>query len=358
MKIVTIVGARPQFIKAATVSRQLNNHPDITEIIIHTGQHFDKSMSEVFFQEMDIPSPHYYLSINSLSHGKMTGRMLEKIEEVLLLEKPDYVLVYGDTNSTLAGALAASKLSVPIIHVEAGLRSFNMKMPEEINRIVTDRLSHTLCCPTETAVNNLMNEGFNNFSSEIILTGDVMEDAALFYASRIKNANILDQLPADIKSYYLCTLHRQENTDDPIKLASIVSALNELNRETPVLLPLHPRTQQALERNAIDLNVFLLPPLGYLDMLHLVMHAKMVITDSGGLQKEAYFFDKYCVTLRNETEWTELVSEGYNQLTGSSSEAILEAVKYFQDRQFHKLSSLYGGGKASKKILNYLESKL
>ena len=267
MKIVTVIGARPQFVKAAVVSRVISSHSNIEEKIIHTGQHFDFNMSDVFFDEMEIPKPDYFLNINGLSHGSMTGQMLEKIEEVLIREQPDWVLVYGDTNSTLAGALAASKLHIKIAHVEAGLRSFNMNMPEEINRILTDRLSNLLFCPTLAAVNNLKAEGYQNFNSKIIVSGDVMFDAAMFYSERAYKPNI--DLP---KEYILCTTHRAENTDNLNNIQSIFSALEQISKETQVVLPLHPRTKNKLTEIGYDFsktNILFIQPMGYLEIIWL-----------------------------------------------------------------------------------------
>lgn len=355
MNLLTIIGARPQFVKAAAVSRALRRQGGIREKIVHTGQHFDANMSDIFFEEMEIPAPDHHLEIHSLSHGAMTGRMLERIEEVLLAERPDGVLVYGDTNSTLAGALAAKKQHIPVFHVEAGLRSFNMEMPEEINRILTDRISDVLFCPTQTAVDNLEREGFEHFDNEVVLCGDVMEDAALYYAGRAaEKSDVLKRLGLLNRPYYLCTLHRQENTDAPERLKAIVGALHALHRDVPVLLPLHPRTRKVLEQQGIRLDVEILPPLGYFDMLHVLQNAAMVLTDSGGLQKEAYFFSKYCVTLRDQTEWTELVDHGYNRLAGADVERILAAVQYFSGAVFQKGESLYGGGRAAERIAEYL----
>ena len=249
MKIVTIVGARPQFVKAAALSRQFKKHTNIDEVILHTGQHFDKNMSDVFFEEMQIPYPKYNLNINSLSHGAMTGRMLEEIENILILEKPDYLLVYGDTNSTLAGALAAKKLHVHVVHVEAGLRSFDMAMPEEVNRILTDRISDILFYPTPTAINNLEKEGFSNFKSSIFNVGDVMQDAALFYEKKAdQNSDILNHRYIKKNEYYLCTLHRAENTNNMERLASIIKGLNNLQSKYHIVLPIHPRTKQLLNK--------------------------------------------------------------------------------------------------------------
>jgi len=279
-RLITIVGARPQFIKAATLSRQFGLM-GVDEKIIHTGQHFDANMSDVFFEEMEIPRPAFQLDIHGLNHGSMTGRMLEEIEKILLNEKPEGVLVYGDTNSTLAGALAAVKLHIPVVHVEAGLRSFNMAMPEEINRILTDRISNLLLCPTDTAVNNLKKEGFDNFDLKIVENGDVMQDAAMYYASIAEQkSTILNK--TGLKQFVLATIHRQENTDNPENINNIISALNKINNEIPVVLPMHPRTRNMLRTLNITAKFTIIEPVGYLDMIMLLKNCELVITDSGG----------------------------------------------------------------------------
>ena len=358
MKILTVVGARPQFVKAASVSRILRQYNHVNELLVHTGQHFDANMSDVFFEEMNIPQPDYFLEINNLTHGAMTGRMLEQLEQVMSSEKPNAVLVYGDTNSTLAGALAAAKLHIPILHVEAGLRSFNIKMPEEVNRILTDRISSVLFCPTETAVMNLKNEGYDNIITDIILSGDVMEDAALYYSQKSDHiSTILISHTLNPADYILCTIHRQENTDDEKNMKALVEALNEINNFIKVVIPLHPRTLKKLEAFKLKLNAKILPPVGYFDMLQLIKNCRLVVTDSGGLQKEAYFFDKYCITLREETEWSELVDNGYNVLAGTSKEKILESVQKFLEAMFEKKESLYGGGTASDLICKHIIHK-
>lgn len=353
MRIVTVVGARPQFIKAAVVSRAIASNEDIQEVIVHTGQHFDDNMSKVFFDEMDIPQPKYHLEINSMSHGKMTGRMLAGIEEVLLKEQPDWVLIYGDTNSTLAGALAASKLHIPIAHVEAGLRSFNMEMPEEINRILSDRISQLLFCPTKKAVHNLEKEGFLNFDCLIHNVGDVMYDAVLHYRSQLKSkASNLPSLP---NTYILATLHRQENTHDIYRLKELVEGLNDIHENMlPVVLPLHPATAARLTSYKIKLGVFTLPPVGYFDMLRLLEGALAVATDSGGLQKEAYFFGKPCVTMRDQTEWVELVEVGANVFVGAERNKLLEAMSNALKKEFPAIVNLYGDGNAGEKIVNQI----
>lgn len=355
MKVVTIVGARPQFIKAAVISREIAKHSAIREVIVHTGQHFDKNMSDIFFEEMQIPTPHYHLDINSMSHGAMTGRMLEKIEEVLLFERPDFVIVYGDTNSTLAGALAAKKLHIKVIHIEAGLRSFNVSMPEEINRILTDRISDILCCPTEQAVKNLNAEGYSNFTSKVVTTGDVMQDAAIFYRKLAdSDKSIISKLGLEGKEFALCTVHRAENTDDLARLRGIIEALNELAGEIEIVFPVHPRTRKIMAENKLSLSCKTIDPVGYLDMVNLISHAKIVLTDSGGLQKEAFFFAKPCVTLRDETEWVELIEGNFNFLAGADKVRIVSSFKnmYLAEPDFTK--DLYGAGTASKRIVDLL----
>lgn len=353
MRIVTIIGARPQFIKAAVVSRVIAKHDDIQEVIIHTGQHFDENMSNIFFEEMSIPKPNYNLNINSLGHGAMTGQMLEKIEEILIKETPDWVLIYGDTNSTIAGALAARKLQIKVAHVEAGLRSFNMKMPEEINRILTDRISDILFCPTDTAINNLKNEGYDNIHCIIEKNGDVMQDAAIFYADKAVKPDFY--LP---NQFVLCTIHRAENTDDSNHLKSIFAALEEISKECRVVLPLNPRTKaklSGLNYNMEDSNILFIPPVGYLEMIYLLENCRLVMTDSGGLQKEAYFFDKYCVTIREETEWVELVNNGYNLLAGSNYQIIIDSYdKILLNNSIKFDDKFYGLGNAGEIIVDSL----
>lgn len=354
-KIITIVGARPQFVKAAAVSRALT-HFDLEEILVHTGQHFDYGMSEIFFAEMEIPHPKYNLGINTLSHGAMTGRMLEAIEKIIQDEKPELVMVYGDTNSTLAGALAASKLHVPVAHIEAGLRSFNMKMPEEINRILTDRISSYLFCPTQTAIDNLKDEGFERFNCQVELVGDVMYDAALYYSQKsAEKSTIIEDLQLH-DSFILATLHRQENTDDLQNLSAIIEAFNELRKTHQVILPLHPRTKKIIQQSGLKTNFKVIDPVGYFDMIELLKHCSLVMTDSGGLQKEAYFFQKNCVTLREQTEWVELVNHGFNVLTGARKELILEQASNMLQKENDFNNQLYGDGNAGMRIGELLES--
>jgi len=344
-KIITVVGARPQFIKAATLSRQFKLI-GVEELIIHTGQHFDANMSDVFFEEMEIPKPAYQLDIHGLTHGAMTGRMLEGIEEILLKEKPDGLMVYGDTNSTLAGALAASKLHIPVIHVEAGLRSYNMEMPEEINRILTDRISTILFCPTDTAVQNLKREGYDTMPIKIIKNGDVMQDAAMYYAAKAEQkSNIIKE--TGLKQFVLATIHRQENTDSPSNLKSIITGLNEINRQIPVVVPVHPRTRHILAQLNIVPEFKLIDPVGYFDMIMLLKNCELVITDSGGVQKEAFFFGKHCITLREQTEWVELIDQGFNLLVGSDSLKLKEAFEFFKTKHSDFTVDLYGKGKAA-----------
>lgn len=356
MKIVTILGARPQFIKAGSISREILKQRkagvNIAEVIVHTGQHYDANMSDVFFEEMKIPKPDYLLGIGGKSHGAMTGQMIEKIEEVLIKEKPDWVLVYGDTNSTLAGAIAASKLHIKIAHVEAGLRSFNMRMPEEINRILTDRSSSVLFCPTQEAVENLENEGIANWNNDakVLLSGDVMQDGALFYRA-------LSQKPTGLKvadEYVLCTIHRAENTDDPDRLGAIFEALNDISESRDVILPLHPRTKQIIQNLELDTsNLTIIDPVGYLNMVWLIDHCTYVMTDSGGLQKEAFFFNKPCITMRDETEWVELVKNNFNVLSGANKEKIISIYKNHSFSSDFSLA-LFGNGNASKQIVGEL----
>ncbi len=355
MKILTIVGARPQFIKASALSRAVKKFDNVEEVIVHTGQHFDKNMSAVFFEEMEIPTPKYQLDIHSLSHGAMTGRMMEEIEKVIVLEKPDYLLVYGDTNSTLAGALAAKKLHVKVAHVEAGLRSFNMAMPEEINRILTDRISDFLFCPTDTAIQNLANEGYKNIDCKIVKTGDVMYDAALFYAQKAAaTSSILVDNELEKNNYVLATIHRQENTDDAHNLSQIMQALNEINSSVKVVVPIHPRTRKILAQSNIEVQFRMIEPVGYIDMVQLTVNAKLIMTDSGGLQKEAFFFQKNCVTMREQTEWVELVSNGFNVTTGANYETIMKGYNRMLNQQNDFDINLYGKGKASEEIIEAL----
>ncbi|QBM16390.1 non-hydrolyzing UDP-N-acetylglucosamine 2-epimerase [Idiomarina abyssalis] len=352
-KILTIIGARPQFIKASVVSKIIQQSEGVEEIVLHTGQHFDTNMSDVFFNQLGIPKPGVQLDIHGGNHGEMTGRMLIEIERALLEKKPDRVLVYGDTNSTLAGALAAAKLHIPVAHVEAGLRSFNMQMPEEINRILTDQVSDLLFCPTTAAVTNLSNEGFNNKPAKVTQVGDVMQDAALLFAEKASRP-VGGALP---DNFVLATLHRAENTDSPVRLAEIVSALNEIHvKQAPVVLPLHPRTRKLIAQQGLSLDVHLIDPVGYFEMVWLLDHCDLVLTDSGGVQKEAFFFGKACVTMRDQTEWVELVEAGANELVGANTSRIINAVKRDLGRRVSDSEQLYGGGEAASRIVEELVS--
>jgi UDP-GlcNAc3NAcA epimerase len=307
-------------------------------------------MSEVFFSDLDLVEPTYNLNINGGTHGAMTGRMLTEAEKVMMAEKPDIVLVYGDTNSTLAGSLAAVKLHIPVAHVEAGLRSFHMAMPEEVNRILTDQISEWLFCPTERAMENLRREGFASRPVKIFQVGDVMQDAAIFFSPLARRPK---ELAAGIP-YILATLHRAENTDDPTRLGSILSALNRLQKNVPVVVPLHPRTRAAIRKMGLDLDCHVLDPVGYLEILWLLDHCCLVVTDSGGMQKEAFFFGKPCVTTRDQTEWTELVEMGANALAGTESTGIVTAAERMIGRKIDDVHSLYGGGRASERIVEKL----
>ncbi len=355
MKIITIIGARPQFIKASVVSRELRSRSGVEEKIVHTGQHFDKNMSDIFFNEMQIPRPDYFLDINQLSHGAMTGRMLEGIEKILDSEKPDWVLVYGDTNSTFAGALAAKKLHYKVAHVEAGLRSFNMRMPEEINRILTDRLSDILFCPTDKAVKNLEAEGFRNFNCRIVRTGDVMYDATIYYDSiAVQRSDVIKK--NNLKNFVLCTVHREENTDNIDNFISIIKAVNKIAIELPVFMPLHPRAKKIMEAYKLTTKAIVSEPVGYLDMIELLKHCSLVITDSGGLQKEAFFYKKNCVTIREQTEWIELVEHGFNSVVGTNEKRIYEGFKKMLNHHPVYNTNLYGTGHAAQEIANAIIS--
>lgn len=359
-KVVSILGARPQFIKAAVLSRIIRERGELKEVIIHTGQHFDENMSGVFFDEMDIPKPEYNLEINSLAHGAMTGRMLEGIERVLLKEHPDLVVVYGDTNSTLAGALAAKKLHIPVAHVESGLRSFNMSMPEEINRILTDRISDILLCPTDTAVSNLKAEGFEGYGVELIQCGDIMKDSMQYYSQLSdKKSSLMESLDIPDNAFVLATIHRQENTDEEGILKSVFKGLNDINKRVRVVMPMHPRTRLRLDALGIRFQGLALDPLGYFDMLQLLKNCQLVITDSGGLQKEAYFNQKPCVIVREETEWQELLREGYATLAGRKAASIYDAVFEFLKHRPDYNSELYGdkvGNRIYKVIKEFLDN--
>lgn len=350
IKILTVIGARPQFIKASAFSRACAKYPEIEEVIVHTGQHFDENMSAVFFNQMNIPEPKYNLGINSMKHAAMTASMMTAIEGLLEIENPDMILVYGDTNSTLAAALVASKLPVKLAHVEAGLRSFNNEMPEEINRILTDRVSDILFCPSQAAVDNLMREGYAHLSCEIVRTGDIMLDSALHYA---KHATAINQIPglADLgDDFVLTTIHRAENTASKSKLEAIFGDLSEINKSVPVVLPIHPRTKGVIEAMGISIDFKTIDPVGYLEMLSLIKNARAIITDSGGLQKEAYFFEKQCLTVRDQTEWVELVELNCNQLVETVPGALKKAFAELNQQKPDFSTKLYGDGAAGKSI--------
>jgi UDP-GlcNAc3NAcA epimerase len=389
MKIVTIVGARPQFIKAAAVNRATQEwnkrKKRIHEILVHTGQHYDYLMDEVFFEELELPRPDYHLGVGSGSHARQTGMILERVEPVLQKEKPEIVVVYGDTNSTLAGALAAAKLNIPVAHVEAGLRSYNRDMPEEMNRLLTDHLSTFLFCPTSQAVRNLSKEGIKDGGKRIIKkVGDVMYDSILYYSKIAeKKSTILKDLgfltsksckerfsrlggiPYRTPNYYLVTLHRAENTDNPKRLRSIFTALNELGKNVPVVLPLHPRTKKMMSVYHLfprSLRIRLVEPVSYLAMLNLERNAAAILTDSGGVQKEAYWFRVPCFTLREETEWVETVRGGWNVLVGIEPKKIVREIIRLEKRRLFKRGTrseslptgIFGDGKASEKIVQIL----
>ena len=342
-KVVTVIGARPQFVKAAVLSKIIKKHNTIQEVIIHTGQHFDANMSAVFFEEMMIPKPAYNLEVNSLSHAAMTGQMMGKIEEILEIERPEALIVYGDTNSTIAGALAAKKMNIKVVHIEAGLRSFNMNMPEEINRILTDRISDLLCCPSQGAINNLHNEGFQNLPVLIENHGDIMKDAVSYYSQfSVNKSSIIKDQKLQKNEFVLATIHRQENTDEISKLTAIFKALEEIHNTQPVILPLHPRTRMALEKVDIQPKINLIDPIGYYDMLELLKNCSMVITDSGGLQKEAFFAKKQCIVVRDETEWGELVAHGYAKVVGSNTKKIIQTFDTFRAMKKEFTIDLYG----------------
>jgi UDP-GlcNAc3NAcA epimerase len=365
VKILTIVGARPQFVKAAALSRIIKyKYTDrIEEVMVHTGQHFDNNMSKIFFDELEIPPPKYNLEISNLIHGAMTGRMIEEIEKVIIKERPDWVVVFGDTNSTLAAALAATKHQILLAHIEAGLRSFNMTMPEEVNRVITDRVSNILFCPTTIAVKNLEREGYpfvmaNGEKQKINFVGDIMYDATLYFRSASPSKFSVEQLGLIKQHYILCTIHRAENADNVFNLRNILLALQEINKKIQVVLPLHPRTRKMIQENTMlnflkDLKV--LEPLSYLQMQRLEMDAKLIITDSGGVQKEAYFHSVPCLTIRKETEWIETIKSGWNFLSGTSPDEIIAG---FTRQLLAKKKPIadYGDGFAATKILESIMS--
>lgn len=359
IRIITIVGARPQFVKAAMLSRAISMRNkegmSFEEKLIHTGQHYDENMSRVFFREMGILKPTWQLHCGNHTHGAMTGQMLMDIEKILIDNQPDYVLVYGDTNSTLAGALAASKLHIPVVHVEAGLRSFNKAMPEEINRILTDHVSSILCCPTQTAVQNLHKE---NITKGVYHVGDIMYDAALLFGKEAEQrSTILQTLGLSPKEFLLCTVHRAENTDSQERLCQIAQAWTEIAASERIVIPLHPRTRIYLEKYNLlatlqqQSNILFTDPLGFLDMVMLERNARIILTDSGGIQKEAYFHKTPCITLREETEWTETIESGWNQLAGFHAKDIIKCLSTSNDR---KEIQEYGDGNTAQKILDLL----
>ena len=345
MKIVSIIGARPQFIKAAVVSKEIHKRDGIEDVLIHTGQHYDENMSKIFFDELEIPHPNYNLEVGSGLHGAQTAAMLEKTEQILIKEKPDWVLVYGDTNSTIAGALAATKLHIKIAHVEAGLRSFNKLMPEEINRITTDRISDLLLVPSQNAMQLLAKE---NLAENAIFTGDVMFDSILFYQKMAEEKYLIESITNE-DEFYLATVHRAENTDDKEKLQNIFSAFSEMDK--PVVLPLHPRTRAKLDGIIYNKKIKIIEPVSYLEMILLLNNSTKVLTDSGGLQKEAYFMNKPCITMRDETEWIETLNGNWNFICGANPELILEKIKV---NQFDEQKEYYGNGNAGKNIVDAL----
>lgn len=374
IKIVTIIGARPQIIKAAALSRAIEDHfsKEIEEVIVHTGQHYDENMSQVFFDELGIPAPNYNLGVGSGSHGTQTAKMIEGIEEILLKEKPDYLVVYGDTNSTLAGAMAASKLHIPIVHIEAGLRSFNKSMPEEINRICCDHCSTMLFSPTATGYNNLVREGFNPNNKKpftidnpgIYHCGDVMYDNSLYFGKAMDNGEKTKDHVAKNK-FILCTIHRNNNTDEPERLNSIFRALIKISEEKEIIIPLHPRTRKLLSVNLESetyntlinsKRIYIIEPVSFLGMIMLEKRAGLVITDSGGVQKESYFFKKPCIIIRSETEWKEIVEVGAAIIADADENRILEAYRKFKEEKNISYPEIFGDGKAAEFICNELIS--
>jgi UDP-GlcNAc3NAcA epimerase len=379
INILTIIGARPQIIKAAALSRAIkNSYSDrITEMIVHTGQHYDDNMSEVFFDELDIPRPNYHLNVGSGTHGKQTAAMIEGIEEILLKEKPDWIVLYGDTNSTLAGAVAAAKIQVPIVHIEAGLRSFNKAMPEEINRIICDHVSTLLFSPTKTGYDNLLNEGFKGNTTapysadnpKIYHCGDVMYDNSLYFSEIAEEkTGILERNSLQKEHYILTTIHRNNNTDEPERLGSLFNAIEIIAsryKET-IVLPLHPRTAKLLSTNLspalyskIKTNPFIkiISPVSFLEMIALEKSAKLIMTDSGGVQKEAFFFKKPCIILRSETEWVELVQCGSAKITDAEEDKIIDTYLYYKDNKKLRFPDIFGDGNAAGFICTQLLAK-
>lgn len=372
LKIITVVGARPQIIKAAALSRTIRNifFKQIEEILIHTGQHYDANMSQVFFEELGIPEPHINLNIGSASHGKQTAMMILELEKILITEKPDYIVLFGDTNSTLAGSIAASKIHIPIVHIEAGLRSFNKNMPEEINRIVCDHASTLLFVPTETGMQNLKREGFNlgtfapfnNDHPGVFHCGDIMFDNLAHFSEMAgQNADILKKLNLNVNDFLLCTIHRENNTDNPERLNSIISAICYLEETMllKIVFPLHPRASKSIEsllskdlyhRLNGNKNIHLIPPVSYLEMIMLEKNSRFILTDSGGVQKEAYFFNKPVIVARPETEWTEIIENGTGITADADEEKIIESVKFFMKADQLKFPNVFGDGHAAEFI--------
>lgn len=360
MKILTVIGARPQFIKAAPLSLLIKKdfRSSINEVVIHTGQHFDKNMSDIFFKELGMKKPKYNLSLSNLSHGAMTGRMIEQVEKIILKEKPDYLLVYGDTNSTLAGALAAVKLKLKVVHIEAGLRSYNRDMPEEINRIIVDSISDVLFCPSKISLANLKSENINGRS---FVVGDIMRDCVDLYKDKLNKNDLFKKYNLEDKKYLLLTIHREENTDNPTRLKNILKGIKKISSDRLILLPLHPRTRKTikylgLEEYLIGIkNLKLLDPLSFFDMHSLLKFSYALLTDSGGMQKEAFYYDVPCITLRDETEWVETVEEGMNILAGADSTKIYKAACNINvPKKYNK--NIYGDGNTTRKILDTLIS--
>jgi len=351
MKFLSVIGARPQFIKVKPIIEEVRKHK-IHHILLHTGQHYDYEMTKIIFEELEIPEPDYNLNVGSHSHGKQTGIMLERIEKVLMKEKPNVVIVYGDTNSTLAGAVASVKLEIQVTHIEAGLRSFNKKMPEEINRILTDRISDFLFCPSEVAVNNLKKEGIER---GVFFVGDIMYDIFLRYKERLEEEKVLERFDLNSGEYLLLTIHRKENTDNPENLKKILESVGESKELT--IFPVHPRTKKIISEKGIKIpeNIKIIKPVGYLEMLTLEKNSKKILTDSGGVQKEAYWFGIPCITLRKETEWIETIKENMNILTGSDKRKILNSIKSFSPES--KTKNIYGDGNTAEKIIEILIKK-
>jgi len=380
IKLISIIGARPQIIKAAAISRAIQHRyeHEMNEIIVHTGQHYDENMSKVFFDELQIPLPHYNLNVGSGSHGEQTAKMLEGLEAIFLKEFPDGVIVYGDTNSTIAGALAASKLHIPVIHIEAGLRSFNKSMPEEINRISCDHMSTLLFAPTKSGIENLKREGFTHSitvekasidNPKIFHCGDIMYDNSLYFSSfSDEKSTLVSELILEKQSFALCTFHRDSNTDDPEALNNIIEALIEISTEFqfPIVIPLHPRTQKKMAelltdetKNSLkEAPISILPPAGFLDIIALEKSAQFIITDSGGLQKEAFFFQKPCIILRNQTEWIEIVENGNAILAGNKKENIVRAFGLLYSKKDFSYPAFYGDGKAAEFICEQILNEL